>query len=202
MVRTSSGLTHRQTDTRTHTKTGAGNDNTRRPKLASGKNKQKLWLLKNSRYLPPFEVYRYIFASVNWVISGPGTGSSSYRTTVAWYRYATPFFIQRGHRRSLPILRKKLFLIGEEGDGGHRIKRALYIGIKRLCIACIRCQTITGSNADLFVNQLGTQVTNVSEIWMKTQNFLQYTNVSFCSGLFVCKIYARARQTGIWNVNL
>ena len=37
------------------------------------------------------------------------------------------FFIQRGHRRSLPIL------IGEESDGGHRIKRALYIGIKRLC---------------------------------------------------------------------
>ena len=29
-------------------------------------------------------------------------------TTVACYRYATPFFIQRGHRRSLPILRKKL----------------------------------------------------------------------------------------------
>ena len=38
------------------------------------------------------------------------------------------FFIQRGHRRSL------LFLIGEESDGGHRIKRALYIGIKRLWI--------------------------------------------------------------------
>ena len=36
------------------------------------------------------------------------------------------FFIQRGHRRSLPILRK------EESDDGHRIKRALYIGIKRL----------------------------------------------------------------------
>ena len=34
------------------------------------------------------------------------------------------FFIQRGHRRSLPI--------GEESDDGHRIKRALYIGIKRL----------------------------------------------------------------------
>ena len=44
------------------------------------------------------------------------------------------FFIQRGHRRSLPILRKKFFLIGEESDGGHRIKRALYIGIKRLCV--------------------------------------------------------------------
>ena len=42
------------------------------------------------------------------------------------------FFIQRGHRRSLPILR-----IGEESDGGHRIKRALYIGIKRLCMGCI-----------------------------------------------------------------
>ena len=37
------------------------------------------------------------------------------------------FFIQRGHCRSLPIL------IGVEGDGGHiMIKRALYIGIKRL----------------------------------------------------------------------
>ena len=40
------------------------------------------------------------------------------------------FFIQRG-RRSLPILRKKFFLI-DESDDGHRIKRALYIGIKRL----------------------------------------------------------------------
>ena len=43
------------------------------------------------------------------------------------------FFIQRGHRRSLPI-----FPIGEESDGGHRIKRALYIGIKRLCLESIR----------------------------------------------------------------
>ena len=42
------------------------------------------------------------------------------------------FCIQRGHRRSLPILRKKFFLIREQSDGGHRIKRALYIGIKRL----------------------------------------------------------------------
>ena len=40
------------------------------------------------------------------------------------------FFIQRGHRRSLP------FLIGEESDDGNRIKRALYIGIKRLCFCC------------------------------------------------------------------
>ena len=28
--------------------------------------------------------------------------------------------------------KKEVFLIGEESDGGHRIKRALYIGIKRL----------------------------------------------------------------------
>ena len=41
-------------------------------------------------------------------------------------------FIQRGHRRSHPILR-----IGEESDGGHRIKRALYIGIKRLWLHLI-----------------------------------------------------------------
>ena len=34
-------------------------------------------------------------------------------------------FIQRGHRRSLPM-------IGEENDGGHRIKLTLHIGIKRL----------------------------------------------------------------------
>ena len=39
-------------------------------------------------------------------------------------------FIQRGRRRSLLMLRK--FLIQEEKDGGHRIKRALYIGIERL----------------------------------------------------------------------
>ena len=38
------------------------------------------------------------------------------------------FFIQRGHRRSLPILRKGR----RASDDGHRIKRALYIGIKRL----------------------------------------------------------------------
>ena len=38
IVWTSSWLTHTQTDGRTHTQTDAGNDNTRRPKLASGKN--------------------------------------------------------------------------------------------------------------------------------------------------------------------
>ena len=60
-------------------------------------------------------------------------------------------FIQRGHRRSLPILTqslvtdmRRLFYStwppsfsshikkGEESDDGHRIKRALYVGIKRL----------------------------------------------------------------------
>ena len=40
-------------------------------------------------------------------------------------------FIQRGHRRSLLMLRKMYFLIWEENDGGHWIKWALYIGIKR-----------------------------------------------------------------------
>ena len=65
--------------------------------------------------------------------NGPSKFSESgTQPTVACYRYATPFFIQRGHRRSLPILRKNFFLIWEESDGGHRIKRALYIGIKRL----------------------------------------------------------------------
>ena len=38
IARTNSWLTHIQTDTHTHTHTDAGNDNTRRPKLASGKN--------------------------------------------------------------------------------------------------------------------------------------------------------------------
>ena len=38
-------------------------------------------------------------------------------------------FIQGGHRRPLPIR--------EKNDGGHIIKRALYIGIKRLCIAIL-----------------------------------------------------------------
>ena len=46
------------------------------------------------------------------------------------------FFIQRGHRRSLP--RK------EESDGGHRIKRALYIGIKWLCLSRAIRICITG----------------------------------------------------------
>ena len=61
---------------------------------------------------------------------------ASVTPTVAWYRYATPFFNQRGHRRSLPILRK-------ESDGGHRIKRALCIGIKRLCPTSLRRGTAT-----------------------------------------------------------
>ena len=38
MARTSSGLTDTHTDRHTHRQTDAGNDNTRRPKLASGKN--------------------------------------------------------------------------------------------------------------------------------------------------------------------
>ena len=44
IVRTSKWLTHRQTDRQTDTHTDAGNDNTRRPKLASGKKlKQDPW---------------------------------------------------------------------------------------------------------------------------------------------------------------
>ena len=35
---------------------------------------------------------------------------------------------------SLSLYIKDFFLIGEESDGSHRIKRALYFGIKRLCI--------------------------------------------------------------------
>ena len=38
IARTSKCLPHTQTDGRTHRQTDAGNDNTRRPKLASGKN--------------------------------------------------------------------------------------------------------------------------------------------------------------------
>ena len=38
IARTSTWLPHTQTDGRTHRQTDAGNDNTRRPKLASGKN--------------------------------------------------------------------------------------------------------------------------------------------------------------------
>ena len=38
IAQTSKWLTHTQTDRQTHTHTDAGNDNTRRPKLASGKN--------------------------------------------------------------------------------------------------------------------------------------------------------------------
>ena len=49
-------------------------------------------------------------------------GYTTIETTVAWYRYATPFLF------NVPIV----FLIGEESDGGHRTKRVLYIGIKRL----------------------------------------------------------------------
>ena len=48
--------------------------------------------------------------------------------TVAWYWYATPFLFNV----ATVVL---FFLIGEESDGGHRIKRALYIGIKRLWLA-------------------------------------------------------------------
>ena len=53
--------------------------------------------------------------------------SGSAVCTVALYRYSSAFFIQRGHRHSLPISYR-----GGGGDGGHRIKRALYIGMKRL----------------------------------------------------------------------
>ena len=43
-------------------------------------------------------------------------------------------FIRRGHRQPLPMLR-----IRDENDGGHIIKRGLYIGIKRLCSHTIVC---------------------------------------------------------------
>ena len=66
-------------------------------------------------------------------------------------------FIQRGHRRSL--------LIGEESDGGHRIKRALYIGIKRLWIKpnCISCQSC---NCNLKCKQSGGKTSHSSRLRM------------------------------------
>ena len=68
------------------------------------------------------------------------------------------FFIQRGHRRSLPI--------GEESDGGHRIKRALYIGIKRLCchriiMKCSRVFTIDKSVVHIKGQESKVRVTEV-----------------------------------------
>ena len=48
IARTSKWLTHRQTDRQTHTHTDAGNDNTRRPKLASGKNESGTMLIECS----------------------------------------------------------------------------------------------------------------------------------------------------------
>ena len=64
-----------------------------------------------------------------YVIMSPWNNTLLERDGHTMYSRLTPicnvFFIQRGHRRSLPMLRK-------ENDGGHRIKGALYIGIKRL----------------------------------------------------------------------
>ena len=47
--------------------------------------------------------------------------------TVTGYRYATPFY------STWPSSFSSHIKIGEESDGSHRIKRVLYIGIKRLC---------------------------------------------------------------------
>ena len=56
IARTSSWLTDTQTHTHTHTHTRAGNDNTRRPKLASGKK------------TTIFKQIRVIFGSYDWQI--------------------------------------------------------------------------------------------------------------------------------------
>ena len=58
--------------------------------------------------------------------------------TVAWYPYATHFFYSTWP----PSFSSHVnMLIREENNGDHRIKRALYIGIKRLyCRATCRCQ--------------------------------------------------------------
>ena len=50
IARTSKWLPHPRTDGRTDTQTDAGNDNTRRPKLASGKNEQLLIKYNWSEY--------------------------------------------------------------------------------------------------------------------------------------------------------
>ena len=64
IARTSKWLTHRQTDRHTHTHTDAGNDNTGRPKLASGKNPY-IWSISllHVAYLLPDA------ASHNWTYS-------------------------------------------------------------------------------------------------------------------------------------
>ena len=75
-------------------------------------------------------------------------------------------FIQSGHRRSLPILRKNFFLI--ESDGGHRIKRALYIGIKRLCIGAItRLSQCHWSNhyGDVIMDTMASQITSLTVVY-------------------------------------
>ena len=60
---------------------------------------------------------------------------------------------------SLSLYIKNFFLIGEESDGGHRIKRALYFGIKRLCIDSTKteAQSLPGMHATchvMTINQL------------------------------------------------
>ena len=50
---------------------------------------------------------------------------------------------QRGHRRSIIM-----FLIREESDGGHRIKRLLCIGFKQLCQ--VDPIMMTSSNGNIF----------------------------------------------------
>ena len=81
------------------------------------------------------------------------------------------FFIQRGHRRSLPI-------IGEESDDGRRIKRALYIGIKRLWSSSLseinpgstRCREAIDGNMSLEIGHISVNVS-----LMAISNSHQYT---------------------------
>ena len=84
-------------------------------------------ILKNKNCVCFTKGFKSLMA--NHVIStGPKTEliNNKVYTTVAWYRYSTPSY------STWPSSFSSHILIGEESDGGHKIKRALYIGIKRL----------------------------------------------------------------------
>ena len=109
----------------------------------------------------------------------------------------------------LPILRKKFFLIGEESDDCHRIKRALYIGIKRLWFpvtnsiqllkTCDKIMAVQGTFNDLWkkchysdviMSAMLSQITGVSIVYSTVCSCAdQRKHQSFASLAFVREIH-------------
>ena len=82
MARTSSGLTDTHTDRHTHRQTDAGNDNTRRPKLASGKNQLENVGCKMAAILSQPQYFRAIIHSI--ILFSYGWLTSTYLQKVSY----------------------------------------------------------------------------------------------------------------------